>query len=291
MVKKMKLRSINVVKDIIAIVIGVYLITVATNVFLLPHKMTVGGASGIATIFYYIFNIPMGISILLINVPLFIISIYKFGLKFSIKTILTTILLSVFLEVFRYDNIVQKEITDLFTSCVFGGIITGVGLSLVLKAGASTGGSDLLAQIINKYNGKSIADILLIIEGIIIFSIMIVFKDINVGLYSIISLYLSTKVIDILFSGINYIKVVTVITRKKDKILKEILNDLKRGATVTVSLGAHSNKEIATITCIVSRPQISKIKDIVIKNDNDAIMYITSANEAIGNGFNDYDKS
>ena len=281
-------KRINILLDLFFIVLGVYLISIGTNIFLLPHKMTTGGASGIATILYYTLNIPMGLSIVIINLPLFVISIYKFGFKFSFKTIAATILLSIFLEVFKYNDIIENSPTDLFTSCIFGGILTGLGLSIVFKAGASTGGSDLLAQIIFKMiRVEKLSNILIIIEVVIISSIIIVFKDINIGLYSLVALFISTKVIDLVFSGVDYVKVVTIITKKADKIIEPILNDLKRGATVTNSLGAHSKEEITTITCIITRPQIAKIRSIIHDNDSDAIMYITSAIEATGNGFDD----
>lgn len=281
-------KRINILIDLFFIVLGVYLISIGTNIFLLPHKMTTGGASGIATILYYTLNIPMGLSIVIINLPLFVISIYKFGFKFSFKTIAATILLSIFLEVFKYNDIIENSPTDLFTSCIFGGILTGLGLSIVFKAGASTGGSDLLAQIIFKMiRVEKLSNILIIIEVVIISSIIIVFKDINIGLYSLVALFISTKVIDLVFSGVDYVKVVTIITKKTDKIIEPILNDLKRGATVTNSLGAHSKEEITTITCIITRPQIAKIRSIIHDNDSDAIMYITSAIEATGNGFDD----
>lgn len=281
-------KRINILLDLFFIVLGVYLISIGTNIFLLPHKMTTGGASGIATILYYTLNIPMGLSIVIINLPLFLISIYKFGFKFSFKTIAATILLSIFLEVFKYNDIIENSPTDLFTSCIFGGILTGLGLSIVFKAGASTGGSDLLAQIIFKMiRVERLSNILIIIEVVIISSIIIVFKDINIGLYSLVALFISTKVIDLVFSGVDYVKIVTIITKKTDKIIEPILNDLKRGATVTNSLGAHSKEEITTITCIITRPQIAKIRSIIHDNDSDAIMYITSAIEATGNGFDD----
>jgi len=281
--------KLNILLDSAFILLGTYLISLATNMFLLPYKMTTGGISGISTIIYYLFNIPMGISMIVLNLPLFIFSMYKFGIKFSFKTIFATVLLSVFLDLFKYEEIIKKTSIDLFNSCVFGGLITGFGISLVFKAGASTGGSDLLAQIIYKYiKVEKISNVLFLIEIMIISSIVIVFKNINVGLYSLIAVFISNKVIDILFTGIDYVKIVTIITRKSDGVIDAILNDLKRGATVTNSIGAHSGDEITTITCIITRPQIGKIKNIIRDNDSDAIMYITTANDAIGKGFREY---
>lgn len=287
--KKRKIGMINIgnfIKDMVLIIVGSYLVSLSINMFLLPHKMSTGGASGIATIVYYIGKVPMGVTILCINLPLFLASIIKLGKGFTFKTIMATVLLSIFLEIFKYDSVISKAPIDLLMSCIFGGIITGLGLSLVLKSGASSGGSDLLANIIYRCTSvQSLSQALLIIETVIISATVIAFKDVNLGLYSLISLYVSTKVIDIVFEGIDRTKVATIITKKSDEIIEPILKELKRGATITNTVGAHSGEENTTITCIITRSQISKLKQIIRQHDSKAIMYITTANEAIGKGF------
>ena len=283
-------KILDFTKNFILIVLGAYLISLSINMFLLPHKMTTGGASGIATILYYLSNIPMGITILAINLPLFVIAIVKLGKKFVIKTIFSTVLLSVFLELFKYDQVIQTTQIDLLMSCMFGGIISGIGLSLTFKAGASSGGSDLLANIIYKLTKiQSLSKVLMGIEIVIISGVIICFKDINLGLYSIIALFISTKVIDVIFDGIYNTKVATIITKKGDQIVESILSELGRGATITNSIGAHSGEENTTITCVITRNQIASLKQIIRDNDNRAMMYITNANEAIGKGFKSVD--
>lgn len=283
-------KILDFTKNFILIVLGAYLISLSINMFLLPHKMTTGGASGIATILYYLSNIPMGITILAINLPLFVIAIVKLGKKFVIKTIFSTVLLSVFLELFKYDQVIQTTQIDLLMSCIFGGIISGIGLSLTFKAGASSGGSDLLANIIYKLTKiQSLSKVLMGIEIVIISGVIICFKDINLGLYSIIALFISTKVIDVIFDGIYNTKVATIITKKGDQIVESILSELGRGATITNSIGAHSGEENTTITCVIIRNQIASLKQIIRDNDNRAMMYITNANEAIGKGFKSID--
>lgn len=284
--EKSQIKLMHVILDLIYMVVGAFFIAIGTNLFLLPHKMTTGGASGIATIFYYLLNIPMGLTIMLINIPLFIFSIIKLGIKFNLKTVFTTIILSLFLEIFKYGGLIKLSNLDLFTSCVFGGVIVGLGLAIVFKSGASSGGSDLLAQLIYKLTkAQSVSKTLLIIEICIITGVIIVFQDINIGLYSIISMAISTKVVDVVFEGVYYTKVVTIITKKSDKVIPAILNDLKRGATVTNSIGAHSKEEVTTITCVITTPQIAKLKDLIREHDSKALMYITTVNEAIGTGF------
>ena len=167
--EKSQIKLMHVILDLIYMVLGAFLIAIGTNLFLLPHKMTTGGASGIATIFYYLLNIPMGLTIMLINIPLFIFSIIKLGIKFNLKTVFTTIILALFLEIFKYGGLIKLSNLDLFTSCVFGGVIVGLGLAIVFKAGASSGGSDLLAQLIYKLTkAQSVSKTLLIIEICII---------------------------------------------------------------------------------------------------------------------------
>ena len=281
-----RMQFLYFLKDIILLAIGAYIISLGTNMFLLPYKMTTGGASGIATIMYYIANIPMGVTILIVNLPLFLFAIIKLGKVFTIKTIISTVLLSVFLEVFKYDQIIARNSVDLLIACIFGGLICGIGLSLTFKAGASSGGSDLLAQLIYKLTSvQSLSQVLLVIELVIISAVIVVFQDLNIGLYSIISMFISTKVIDIVFEGVNNTKVATIITKKTDAVVEPILTELKRGATITNSIGAHTGEENTTITCIITRSQIAKLKQIIRENDSNAILYIYTVNEAIGKGF------
>ena len=138
-----KIKSKNKVTEFIIelmyIAVGAALIAMGINLFLLPNKMTTGGASGIATVLYYTFNIPMGITTILINIPLFIFAILKLGKSFTVKTIISTALLSIFLDIFEINTLARTINLDLLISCILGGITVGIGLSLTFKAGASSG--------------------------------------------------------------------------------------------------------------------------------------------------------
>lgn len=277
---------LKLIIEILYMIIGSYLISFAINVFLLPNKLSTGGASGIGTIFYYISNVPVGISVILINIPLFLIALIKLGFKFSIKAIVTTTLLSVFLDIFDYSSILEIIKTDLFISAIFGGLIMGLGLAMLFKVGASSGGSDLLAQIIYRLTSiQSLSQILLIIDTGIILSIVIVFKNVNLGLYSIVAIFVSKKVIDVIFAGIYYTKVVTVITAKPREIVDQIFKDLNRGVTLTNVKGAYTNNDYTSLTVIVTLPEIAKLKQIIRQNDDRALVYISNANEVLGHGF------
>ena len=276
----------GIAKDSVYIVLACFIMTFAINVFLLPNKLSTGGASGIATIFYYIFHIPMGISIVALNLPLFIISLIKLDKSFSIKAVITTLLLSIMLDVIKFGEIITYFKTDLFISSVFGGILMGIASSLILKAGASSGGSDLLAQIIYKLKStQSVSDVMFIIDSLIILSIVVVFKNINLGLYSIISIFVSKRIIDVIFEGIYYTKIVRVITDNPRPIIDDIFVKLNRGATITQVTGAYTGKEFSQVTVIVTLHEIVQVKKIVSAYDNRALIYISDANEVLGKGF------
>lgn len=268
------------------IVVGTFLMSLSINFFLLPNKITVGGVSGISTILFYKFNLSMGFTILIFNIPLFIIAIKKFGFKFSIKSIVASILFAVFLDMIMFNNYIEKNKIDMVISAVYGGILLGVGLSLVFKAGASTGGSDLLAQILQNKDSKfNLSKILLIIDLTIIIFLIIFFKDINIGLYSITAIYMSTKIVEIIFEGVNRTKVVNVITKNDDKISNKIISVLNRGLTVTKCIGAYSRDEYIHITCVVTYSEINKLKEIVKNIDSNAFIYISNINKVWGKGF------
>ena len=276
----------GIAKDSVYIVLACFIMTFAINVFLLPNKLSTGGASGIATIFYYIFHIPMGISIVALNLPLFIISLIKLDKSFSIKAVITTLLLSIMLDVIKFGDIIEYFKTDLFISSVFGGILVGIACSFIFKAGSSSGGSDLLAQIIYKLKStQSISSVMFLIDFLIILSIVIAFKDINLGLYSIISIFVSKKVIEVIFEGVYYTKIVRIITENPRPIIDDIFLKLNRGATIAEVTGAYTGKTFSQVTVIVTFHEIVQLKKIVAKNDNRALIYISDASEVLGKGF------
>lgn len=276
----------KIFNEFLIILVGTYLISFAINVFLLPNKLSTGGASGIGTIFYYIANLPLGVTVMLINVPLFVFSLVKLGIKFSAKSIFTTTLLSVLLSAFDYTSLIEVLDTDLFISAIFGGLVLGIGLSLLFRVGASSGGSDLLAQIIYKLGkAQSLSQMLLIIDTIVILAIVIVFKNVNLGLYSIVAIFVSKKTIDIIFEGIYNTKVVTIITNSSKEIVNDIFVELERGATLTDVRGAYTDHEYTSITVIITVSQMPKLKNIIMRYDKRALMYVSNANAVFGRGF------
>ncbi len=280
----------DIIKKILLIILGTYLMCVGVNLFLLSNELTTGGATGIATITYYLFNIPISVMVALINIPLFIIAVFKLGIKFCVRSIFATGMFTLFLEIVDFSNILKDTSTDLIISSIFGGIFVGFGISLVFKAGASTGGTDLVAQILrNRKNSRlNISTTILMIDSLILLALLLAFRNLNNVLYSIIAIYIQNKIIDLVFDGINFSRIVNIVTNRNNNMIKDINEKLQRGVTVYPCVGGYTNENKINVTCVINLYEMSKLKAIILENDPNAFTYITSANEVYGNGFKKY---
>ncbi len=271
------------IMDVIQIAVGTMLMACGTAFFLLPNKLSTGGFSGIATIFYYFFNWNMGLTILFLNIPLFLIASFKIGFRFLSKAIIGTTLLSVFIDVFTRFGVVTE---DKLLASIYGGVITGVGMAVVLNANASTGGSDLLALIIKKFKPYfRTSNLIVIIDTIIVLLNVIFFKQLEIALYSAISIYLMGKVMDIFLEGIYFTKMIYIISEKNEDISKRINKDIGRGTTLLYGKGMYKGEDRNVLLCVASRNEVSQINQIIKKVDKHAFTIISNAREVIGKGF------
>ena len=278
-----KYTAKRIVIESIGTIIGAMFIAFGVASFLLPSQLSSGGVSGIATITYYLLNIPMGMMIIIINLPLFIFAGYKIGKEFFLKSILGTVSLSIFIDILdKYPPVT----TDRFLASIYGGAIIGVGTAIILKVGSSTGGTDLVANLIKNYNPYiSISKYLTIIDIVIILLNVIFFKHIEVGLYSAIAIYLYGKMIDIIFEGVYFTKLLIIISDKNEEISESIKNELKRGVTGLYGKGMYRNKDKLILICAVSRGDLYKIKDLARKIDKKSFIVVANATEVLGKGF------
>lgn len=269
--------------NIILIVSGCTLAAFGTSNFLLPNQLSSGGFAGIATIFYYFFHIQMGTTIMILNIPLFIFSFSKLGYKFTFKTIFATYLYSELINIFEEHSFIAG---DRLLSSIYGGFFIGIGLALVFKANTSTGGTDLIAHIAQNYHiNMKMSNIIVIIDGIVVLSNLIAFREIQIGLYSVIAIYIIGKMIDIVFEGINFCKMMYIISDKYDEIMEIINKDIKKGATALYGKGSFTGKNKMIIMCVSKRREIDRIKSISKKVDPNAFIIITDAREVYGLGF------
>lgn len=268
---------------IIYIVFGCLVSSFGISVFLLPNQLSNGGFSGLATIWYYFFNIPMSISILILNIPFFILGYFRLGKKFMFKTIISTIIYSIFIDLFSK---IPPITDDRFLASIYGGIVVGIGLALIFKVESSTGGTDLIAYIIQSYKeGFRISNILVALDIFVVTLNLICFKQIEIGLYSAITIYIIGKMLDIVFEGINFSKMIYIISDKNEEIASRITKDLGRGLTGFYGKGMYTGKDKNIILCVTGRRNIIYIKNLAKKMDPYAFIIITDAREVYGLGF------
>lgn len=277
---------INFKKSAISLIqttFGTLLMALSVDLFLLPNQLSVGGFSGLGTIGFYLFNIPVGTTTLILNIPLFVIALIKNGKKFFLDSLVGTLSLSLFLNLFEnVSSITQSG----FLACIYGGILSGIGTSIVLKANASTGGSDLLAQIAKSYKPDiKPGAIIVLIDAIVVIISTIVFGEIEIGLYSAIAIYIMGKVIDLFFEGIDFAKMIIIISSKFQEISDEINKEVKRGTTAIYGRGMYREEEKKLLLCVASRGEVREIRKIVNEIDRNAFLIITNAREVYGKGF------
>ncbi len=279
--KKIKIKKY--IYDFILLIIGCIIMAIATSFFLLPNQLSSGGFTGIATITYYLLKWPVGTVIFALNVPLFILSYFRIGKEFLIKGILGTIFLSIFIDIFdKFKPLTEDRILG----CIYGGIIMGIGMSLVLKGSASTGGTDLLSYIIKSFKPYYRTSKLIVIIDVVIVSLNVIFfKDIEIGLYSAITIYLMGKMLDIIFEGIYFTKMMFIVSDKYEEISNEIEDKIQRGVTGLKAKGMYTNEEKTMLWCISSRNETIRIKQICKRIDKNSFIVISNAREAYGIGF------
>lgn len=273
----------QILKEMLETILGALIMAAGVSLFLLPNQLSSGGIAGVATIFYYLLNIPMGTVIIAINIPLFLFSMYKVGKMFFIKSIVGTVAMSIFIDLL---DKIEPLTNDRFLACIYGGILLGLGTTLLLKAESSTGGSDLISYIAKKYKPTvRSGNIIVIIDIIIIALNVIFFKEIEIGLYSAIAIYIMGKIIDIFFEGINFTKLMIIVSNKSEEIAKQIDQKVARGSTGLYGKGMYTNENKLILMCAAYRKDVARIKIIAKEIDPKSFIVITNSREVVGQGF------
>lgn len=266
----------------IIIGIGVFIMSIGLNYFLSPNTIAPGGVTGFAVVIERLINIPIYITNLLINIPLFIFGARALGRSTAIKTLYSTLLLSLFLKLLPPAVLTH----DLLLSSIFGGVLTGAGLGMVFKFGGTTGGTDLAGAMINgKFPNLSLATAMMMIDLIVVVFAGIVERNIEISLYSVIAMFASIKVIDLILEGVGYLKAFYIITNMPDEIGEKLMLDLNRGVTSLQGKGMYTKENKEVLLCVVNRSQFTQVKEIVKEIDQNAFVMVTEMYEVLGEGF------
>ena len=273
--------------DAILMVVGTGLMALAIQCIYDPVGLVTGGFTGVAIIAKYVTKgaVPLWLTNLVLNVPLFLLAALIKGKKFVASTAVATVLLSAWLYVIPLWNLAEG---DYVLSAIFGGVICGVGMGMVLLARATTGGTDMLAALIqHKLRHYTIMQIICVIDGIIV-AVGIYSFGVKAALYAIVAIYVTSKVSDTLMEGMKYSKAVFIVSDRYKEISDAIMTQMDRGVTGLDAVGMYSGDEKCMLYCVVSKKEIVVLKEIILKIDNNAFVIVTDAREVVGEGFLEY---
>lgn len=272
------------------IALGCAAFSLGFDLFLDPHQINVGGISGLAMVLRELLGFgSIGVISAIINVPLFLLGYRELGKRFFFGSLLGTALTSLFLDLF---TLLPVPNTDMILGALYGGILSGIGLGLVFLAGASTGGSDIVAKLLRKHFRRlKLSRLMLIVDIMIVTLTGIVFQDISKALYSAVPLYVCSVVMDGVIYGLDYSSLALIVSDKYPEIVKEIAAKLDRGATLLEAHGAYHGDSRQVIMCAIRRRQVTELKDIVSRLDPNAFMILQDAHQVLGEGFMRYSDS
>ena len=269
--------------DFVILTTGCILLAVSINVFLVPYKISAGGISAIGTILLYLFGIKMSLTNLIFNVALFIFGYKYLGIGAVIKTALGIILLSVFLEVTSY---IPQYTENEIISVLSGGILMGAGVGMIVKIGASTGGSDFAGLILKKFLPHiSLARLILIIDVVIVIISGIVFKSYTVTVYSLITLFVSSLITDKIITLGDNAKMLQIFSKENKKISNHILNQFERGVTGVRCMGMYTHEESRMLLCVITPKELPIYMNMIKNYDKEAFVIVSNVHEVIGEGF------
>lgn len=271
--------------DSLGMISGCLLLSIGLNMFLSPHTIAPGGLSGLSVVLSKISGLSISTIMLMMGIPLIIFSIKILGKKDAIKTLIGMLLLSFCINI--TSPLSDLTVTnDVLLASITGAILAGLGLGIVFRVDGSTGGTDLIALMINRaIPSITISKCLVFIDGLVVLSSGIVNKNIETGLYSAISLYIIIKMIDFIISGFDYSKEFKIITNEKEALRDAIVNDVKRGITILEGKGGYTDTNKSILIVVVRKNQEIHLKKLIKKVDKNAFIIVSNVHEVYGEGF------
>lgn len=284
----------------ILIIAGTFILAAGFVLFINPYNIVPGGVYGTGVVLHYLFpSVEVGTFGWCLDVPLLLISFFIFGTGFGIKTIAASCLTPLFMNILTWSigndpsTMLSGSVnftSDLIISCIFGGVCIGAGVGMVLKSHATSGGTDIIGMIISKYMHIPIAKSVMIVDSMVVIFGLIVLGDWKIPLYSLVVIFVSTKMIDYIIQGGESDKLLFIISEKKDQIKDFILGEMDRGCTFIKSAGAYTNTQKDMIFVVVSRRQLTTMQDYINSIDNKAFIVIVNAHETLGDGFKNFNE-
>ncbi|GAB1418802.1 YitT family protein [Bacteroidales bacterium] len=285
-IQKDKLFSKRWLINYSLILTGSFILAAGFVLFITPYKIVPGGVYGIAIIIHYMFNLPVGLTALTMDIPLTILGIRILGPRFGYKTVTGFLLTAVFVDGLTWLYGAEPLVPDEpLLSSIFGGVFIGLGLGLIFKSKATSGGTDIVAMIISKYSKLPVGQLLIYVDSAIVLAGLLVFKDWKIPLYSLIVIFITGQVVDTILQGINYDKTLFIISERYEEIRDKIINDLNRGGTYIKGTGMYNGSEKTIIFTVVNRREMAILQEFIHQVDPKAFVTVINANEILGEGF------
>lgn len=272
--------------EYLVVLFGSFLIALSLNWFLVPNQIAAGGVSGLATVVYYLARLPVGVTMLFVNVPLFLISLKVLGPTFGVKTVVGAVATSVFVDVTA--GWLTPLTSDPFLACIYGGVLSGIGIGVTFRVGGSTGGTDIAARLLHHWFRLGPGRMLMVADGFVIALAGIVFGA-ELALYAFIAVFLTGRVIDFIQEGGVYAKAAFIISTESDAIAQAVLHEMERGVTELKGQGMFTGVDRPVLFVIVPRGEIAQLRRIVARIDPKAFMVVTDVSEVLGEGFREHE--
>ena len=273
----------NILRDLFLVVSGSAIFSISVNMFSSPNNIVQGGLTGIGTVMNYLFSLPIGAVMLVLNIPLFALALKQLRFKFVIKTVISTFIFTSLIDLGAY--IIPAYKGDVLLGCIFCGVLSGVGLALVFLTGSTTGGTDIIAMLIRKKRPDiSVGNIMLLADLGVIGLSFLVYGKIESIMYAVIVIFISAKAIDFVLYGREHTKLILIITTRKEQLLSSILLEIGRGASVIPVTGGYTGKEKNLILCAAKKIEIREILRLTADSDPEAFTVICDAGQVVGKG-------
>lgn len=267
------------------LITGTTLVALGLHVFAIPNRIAAGGVGGIGIIMHYVFGLPVGGTMLALNAVLFVLGFALVGSKFGLKSILTTVLLSALVDLFAVILPFTYQSEDLFIATLFGSLLCGLGMAMIFNHGASTGGTDIVAMIMNRFLGIRIGKSLMMVDFSIAALSGFSVGSLEVSMYSLLGVLIGTYSLDMFLDSFNISKRISIVSDKVDVIGRFIQDEMNRGVTYFYAQGAYSGMDKKVLVSIVNSRQTARIRHFVSQTDPQAFMAVSNVNQVLGEGF------
>lgn len=273
----------NIWRDYAGVTLGVLIAAVGMNIFLIPHKVAAGGVGGLATVLYYLAGWPVGLTMLAINIPLFLLGLKILGRRYGLSTLYGAAALSIAIDLTAPHTPVLTN--DLLLNSLYGGVVVGIGMGLVFRFKGNTAGTAMAAAIINKVFGISVGQALLLSDFFVIVFAGVAFQSPELALYALISIFATAQIVDLVQEGPITAKAFLIMTSRADEVVNSVLHELDRGVTFLQGRGGYTGETREMLLCVIATSEVTRLKELIYRLDSQAFVIVVDAHEVLGEGF------